>query len=71
MANVSDKDFIAEITKARDTLPNNTAVVAVLQNKYPQYGRYIIQTNMDRQKAMAALLDRSASKVTEQQGTLQ
>lgn len=63
MSNITDAEFIAEVTQRRASLKPGHAVVAVLQTMYPQYGTYTIATNLEKRRALALLLERSASKV--------
>jgi len=62
MSNITDAEFIADINRRRASLKPGQAVVAVLQTMYPQYGAYTIATSMEKRRALAMLLERSASK---------
>jgi hypothetical protein len=64
MSNITDAEFIAEVNQKRTALKPGHAVVAVMQTMYPQYGTYTVLTNTDKRRALALLMERSASKAS-------
>ena len=64
MSDITGAEFVAEVEKKRGALKPGYAVVAVVQNMYPQFGTYTVLTNVEKRRLLALLMERSASKVT-------